>query len=93
MDYFNSNGSRSSSYGGSPNINDDDDDEYPEDYVPLSNLPTPPLSSTAYTPPENEFTEVDPEVLGTYPSEHASAKHLHQADPITPLDSSCNPSL
>jgi hypothetical protein len=64
MDYFNSGSrSRSSSFGGSP-IDNEDDDEYPEDFHPLSNLPTPPLSSAVSTPPEDQFTDVDPEVLG-----------------------------
>jgi len=44
-------------------------DEYFDNYVPLSSLPTPPLSSTAPTPTEETFGEADPLVLG-------QAKHL-----------------
>lgn len=45
-------------------MNDEENlEHFYENYVPLSNLPTPPLSSAA-TPAEDEFTDVDPEVLG-----------------------------
>jgi hypothetical protein len=42
-------------------------DEYFDNYVPLSSLPTPPLSTTAPTPlEENVFGEGDPQVMGKH---------------------------
>ncbi|KAF2667167.1 hypothetical protein BT63DRAFT_458131 [Microthyrium microscopicum] len=60
MDYFTDN---HNSFARSTMSDEDNLEHYFANYKPLSNLPTPPLTA-ASTPPEADFGEVDPEVLG-----------------------------